>query len=311
MWHTYDRLEKNSIDVLYLGSSKMYTFFNPTLFWHKYKFTSYNIAAALLDTHTQYEYLQLALKSQKPKLVVIDTYTLSDVEPELNPGQKENIVMMPFGVEKFRSAFQPRVPINESERWISPLEKYHSRLYQGGIKARAFVGLQFQKERKRIYMGYRAGLEPAPQTPSAKPKPLNMKGFNYNYKNFKRILDQLKAKNIKVIMVITPMANKTAQKNYNDELLRRLGNNYPNVTHVWSYDIQDQLNIDYSKDFTDPNHFTPAGAEKYFKLIGPIIMQRLNEDGPFKSAAYGTTIKLFNQDYNRYMKNYHPEEVEQ
>lgn len=305
IWRTYGRLEKNSIDAIFVGSSKMYTFFNPALLWHDFGFTSYDVAGALLDTNTQYYYVREAFKTQQPKLVVLDTYTLSDDQEQLNPGQKENITIMPWGINKIKAAFQPKIPATESERWIFPVMQYHARLYMPGeVKRSGFNFAKFGKQKKRIFMGYRAGIEVAPQEPIDEPKELDLAVFNRNYPAFERTLNFLKSQNCKVILTITPMANRTAQVNYNKELEKRVSAKYPDIDFLWSYDYEDELGLDYERDFTDPKHLSVSGAEKWTALTGGIFKEKLSEDGPFETSSYGKTTTMFNNDYKRYMKDY-------
>lgn len=307
IWRTFERLEKNSMDVLVFGSSKTFTTFNPPIMWNEYNFTSYDVGGALLDTETMYSYVREAFKTQSPKVVVLDSYTLSDVEEQLNSGQKENVTIMPFGIPKVAAAFSERIPATEAENWILPLKQYHTRLYMPGeVKSGAFVGTKFAKQRKDIYMGYRAGLKPIPQKMTAKPKAIEWDGFERNYKWFERTVEFLESKNCKIIVTISPTANRTTQLNYNNELQRRIEKKYPDVEYLWAYDFDDELKFDYQKDFTDPNHLTTWGAEKWSLYMGKHISELLNEDGTFKTVAHGKTEQLFDQDYKRYMKNYHP-----
>lgn len=69
-------LEKNSVDVLFLGSSHAVCSFNPQVLYDNYGITSYNLGSEQQSIVVSYFWLQEALKYQQPKAVVLDTYML-------------------------------------------------------------------------------------------------------------------------------------------------------------------------------------------------------------------------------------------
>lgn len=69
-------LDKNSVDVLFLGSSHAMCTFNPQIIYDTYGITSYNLASEQQSLVVSYYWLREALKYQTPKVVVLDTYTL-------------------------------------------------------------------------------------------------------------------------------------------------------------------------------------------------------------------------------------------
>lgn len=70
--------EKNSVDVLLLGSCNMYTSFSPVLFFEKYGVTSYCRCCPDQSFLTSYYYLKDSLKYQTPKAVVLKALFLTD-----------------------------------------------------------------------------------------------------------------------------------------------------------------------------------------------------------------------------------------
>ncbi len=70
--------EPNSIDVLLLGSCNLYTSFSPNLFYEEYGITSYCRSCPDQTYLTSYYYLKESLKTQKPKVVVIEALFLTN-----------------------------------------------------------------------------------------------------------------------------------------------------------------------------------------------------------------------------------------
>lgn len=71
----YD-LKKDTVDVLFLGSSHAMCSFNPQVLYDTYGITSYNLGSEQQSIVVSYYWLREALKYQSPKAVVLDTYML-------------------------------------------------------------------------------------------------------------------------------------------------------------------------------------------------------------------------------------------
>lgn len=68
------QMEEDSVDVLFLGSSCAAAGFNPQIVYDSYGIRSYNLGCEGQSLLTSYYWLKEALRYQKPKAVVIETY---------------------------------------------------------------------------------------------------------------------------------------------------------------------------------------------------------------------------------------------
>ena len=66
---------RNSIDVVFMGSSHIHCDVNTALLWEKYGIAAYDYSAAEQPLWTTYYYLKEICKYQKPQLVVLDLYS--------------------------------------------------------------------------------------------------------------------------------------------------------------------------------------------------------------------------------------------
>ncbi len=69
------KLKKDSVDVLFLGSSHAVCAFNPQVIYDNYGVTSYNLGSGQQSLLASYYWLREALKYQSPKVVVLETFT--------------------------------------------------------------------------------------------------------------------------------------------------------------------------------------------------------------------------------------------
>ena len=71
----YD-LEEDSVDVLFLGSSQALAAFNPQELYNEYGITSYNLGSPLQSLVISYYWLEEALATQHPSVVILEPYML-------------------------------------------------------------------------------------------------------------------------------------------------------------------------------------------------------------------------------------------
>ena len=70
------KMKKNTIDVLFLGSSHTASGFNPQDLYNEYGIRGYNLGSNSQNLWVSYYWLREALQYQSPKVVVLDCYML-------------------------------------------------------------------------------------------------------------------------------------------------------------------------------------------------------------------------------------------
>ena len=92
----FSGLPKDSTDVLVLGSCQSYQGFNPAVFYSETGLTSYVLASPDQRMYATYYYLLYALRTQSPKLVLVDALFLMDENsPSLALDSKAYVPMEP------------------------------------------------------------------------------------------------------------------------------------------------------------------------------------------------------------------------
>ena len=127
-------LDKNTVDVLFLGSSNAVCAFVPEELYYQYGITSYNLACEQQNLFTSYYWLEEALRYQKPKIVVLDTAMLYLYDAESLAVSKEGLTrrafdFMKWSPVKIKAAIQMK-DVGESLTWESvalPTIPYHER----------------------------------------------------------------------------------------------------------------------------------------------------------------------------------------
>ena len=76
------KMPKNSVEVIFMGSSHGAAAFIPQELYNNYSITSYNLSSEQQNLLLSYYWLREALKYQTPKVVILDTFMLHPYEPE-------------------------------------------------------------------------------------------------------------------------------------------------------------------------------------------------------------------------------------
>lgn len=125
----YYEEEKESLEVLTFGSSHMLYGFSPMELYEKYGITSYNLATPSQSLPITYYILQEALKTQKPKLIILDAASLYYLNPNREINWRYLLESMPLSRNKieFSYEFSKERSENSFISALVPLLRYHDR----------------------------------------------------------------------------------------------------------------------------------------------------------------------------------------
>src|SRR5574344_1279692 len=133
-WNTDDILngykneQQNSLDVLFIGDSDIYNGISPMEIYEKYGITSYDFASSAASNLLMYYMLQEALKTQSPKVVIMDeTSIFGYKEGETNTHRAMDL--MPLDNVKLSLINDPDYHFNIGDKLtiLFPVFRYHDR----------------------------------------------------------------------------------------------------------------------------------------------------------------------------------------
>jgi hypothetical protein len=123
----------NSIDVLFIGSSSTYADYSAAYAYEKYGFTSYPYAISGAPCTNWKPTLKDALRTQSPKLVVVDVYG-GGYEPDIirtRSSQTYTIMShQPFSLDKVETAKEVNAEVEQTSTisLVMPFLKFHYRV---------------------------------------------------------------------------------------------------------------------------------------------------------------------------------------
>ena len=150
------RLEKNSLDLLILGSSKAYTAFVPQILYDEYGVRAYTLGTDLQSPHMSYYWLREGLKRQSPELVVLEASMFFPViaDQPLNTSE----AMMRKALDPMRWSFNKLhalwelYRLDKTQNWKSyvfPNLRFHERWKEWSEDDFTLPELRAQHEQRR------------------------------------------------------------------------------------------------------------------------------------------------------------------
>ncbi len=122
--YAYYQIPKNSIDLLFIGSSHSYCTFNSKLFDHYLKCNSLNLGTDSQSFSITYSAILEILKRQTPKVIVIEVYPIKR-DPSI-PALRPHLDTMSFSINKLR-LIKNSLPITKWGNHLINTFYYHSR----------------------------------------------------------------------------------------------------------------------------------------------------------------------------------------
>ncbi len=252
--------QKDTIDVIALGDSLVYSSISPMEIWNEYGYTMYDCAEAAGSMEEAYNSLKIAIKHEHPKIVLFESNMLFR-DPNKKPWY--------FKLKK------------EILRYF-PITKYHNNWKKIGVNSENSVA---DIDKGYIYV-----------TKSVKYKPIDNKTNLHkarkiipeNMEYLEKMIKLCEEKKIKFVLVSNP-----------SQISWRYSKHYAAVKIAKKHNLDyidlnliDELNIDWSHETKDDgDHLNHSGAKKVSSYLG----KYLNETELLKDKRNDPKYKSWNK----------------
>ena len=255
-------LEKNSVDVLFLGSSQTFCSIDDRLLQEQYGINAYAFASSQQRLPITEYFLKEAVKYQHPKIIMVE---VSQVFTELDP-EEESMFSYSYAptkpsVEKFLSLYDiTNGDLKKSISYTLPLFQYHTRWNQVDIDD---VGYCISRTLNRYdYQSFgfqkRDGVKKQKIDFLNKSKGQAKRIPVSNIATLDCIYKICNNNSINVIFFKTPVTNWTRS---DSSVIKSFMKNR-NYRFVDFNDKLSEIGIDSNNDFFDKSHLNYNGAQK-------------------------------------------------
>lgn len=279
---TFYGLEKDVVDVLFLGSSHCYCSVINSRLWDDYGIAGYSLSISGQDIAASYYWLKEALKTQKPKVVCLEmfgaTYHGYAVEGNLYRNtlpyhmSADYLQMVRSLIDEKSGSIQTEENIVDNDDRSSFLAKWpiiHTRYKE--LQRQDFTGPD------TLYIGFSAQIDGLKSSPIAWTRDgaelytgdetMEMEEEKW----LRKIIELTSEKGVELCLFLAPMSVTTQDQmryNYVAELAEEEGIPFLNFV-----DLRDELKIDTEQDFLDWGHVNYRGGEKVTAALGRFISQ--------------------------------------
>lgn len=270
--------EEDPLDVVYVGGSAAFVYWQSLKAWHDYGFTSYSYATVGLPAESLQHYIEEVLKTQSPELFVVDVRPFQIWNEKIDAKIRYSTDSMDYSLNRFSLVkdYLDSRTVTEDEDVLSyylQIIKYHAN-YQEVLSSEENWKMINNKGESKYkgwtFMEYHCPLE--------KPEAFETNESTELPEGCRKILEDLlaycKKKDLQVLFVVCPYSiTREDQKTYNkiQKIVEEEGFDFLNTNLYF-----DEMNLDFQADFNDSSHVNCFGAEKYTDFLEKYLMENYN-----------------------------------
>lgn len=299
--HAFYQEPKDSIDVLWIGSSPLLRGVSPMLMYQEHGFTGYVRASALQAPAVSYALLAESLQYQKPEVVVLlcdnlfQTYDYAEREGDL----RRALDGMKFSAHKW-SVIQKVTKADERQTSLSylfPLFRYHERwkeLDMANLEPQKL--LQHSIRKGQVYLH-----DVAPQVypdgfmqPTGETVTFDADAYAYTEKS----IALCKEKGIDVVLVHLPKVSWSFEKS--QAMTQFAKEQQVPYIDFNAEEIQQEVGILPEQDYYDKGHVNTKGSAKVSKWLGAYLAEQYDLPNHHGDVAY----QQWEQDLHVYLEGF-------
>ncbi len=298
--------EDQSLDVVFVGASSCFAYWEAPEAWKKYGFTSYDFATGTMPPQMLKYCLKEIRKTQSPKLYVIDLRPFAAAEEgyylDKSVMSMDHDVPLRNVCDNFKYSLnrfqmiQECVP-DEYDKipYYIDIIKYHTEWYRLLDLQSLKFGLNSSHDSLK---GFRLNVDVAP---------VRYKDFSKVKKGVQMserldkilydLLDYCKDEGLQPLFLVNAYCQTRAEKkmyNYISQVLEKYGYDFLNTN-----DYFEEIGLDPETDFYDRSHVNVFGADKYTEFVGNYLMEHYSfEDkrGQEKYAQWDRDYEVWKQE---------------
>lgn len=259
---------QESIDVLVLGDSLIYSSINPLQIWHEYGYTMFDCAEPAYIMSDAYKHIKVAVDYQKPKMIVMEGNMLFR-DPNRYPWNDKLVRKIKSLVPIYKYHDNWKKVVSKNSTWLNTSKGYK-------LITKTVPSTNYD------YMKYSDKVRKFPDR---------------NEEWFKKILNLCKENNIEFLLVTTPTQESAnyPRRNALVKLSEKLDFKYVDLN------LGNPAEIDWTAETKDKGaHLNYKGANKVSHYFGEYLKNTYNLEDHRNDEKYA----VWNTAYEKYLENY-------
>lgn len=260
------RMDKDTADVIFYGSSHVYSGINIVDLWDDHGIAGYNLAGTMQTLWNSYYNMEETLKYQSPRIMVVDLYGIL-IEDEYYGSSNviKNVSSMRFSVNKTRNIWNSV----RHEEFLSYLVSYplthdsYRELKQGNyVESVNNVGGEWYKGYKPSF-----GVTGYDTLPRLKESPEKRVPTEKNRRYLDKMVRLAKEHQVQLAFIVVPYEGVSDE----DEMLYRWAEEYAEENSVLFLNGNRnvaEMQFDPATDYAEASHLNHNGACKFTAYMG-------------------------------------------
>ncbi len=288
-WDEYRKLDADSIEVLFVGTSHVYSGIDPMYIYEQSGITSYVLAGPGMRMDLTYMTLEEGLKTQTPEVVLLDMSAVHWQSQQTEAKIHKVLDQLPLSKSKIEFAFR-----NDSDE-LTPLDvlfpffRFHSRWDE--LTANDFKYLINRLDETFVRGHFISYKNVAANFQFEKDVEYVLTERNREY--FQRIVDLCQEKNVPLLLYKIPSpAWYRSQSEGVAALAEEVG-----LTFWEPYYELEEIGLDVNTDFRDENeHLNQYGSEKFCDYLVSYLQEHYElTDQRAKNTQWNEDLEQYQQ----------------
>lgn len=264
---SYYKQKKNTVDVLFIGSSKIYCQIDTGILWDEYGMSAFDLGGAEAPTWNSYYLLKEALKTQKPKAIFYDASVV---------GYRHDVLIQPevwsmvnaYGLHMNSNRLN-MLKLNSENRkmfikLLFPLDSMHARYssltkndFKDENNSINYKGFDYRNTTVEFEVPDVSGMTEA---------------FVFDEKHeiyLRKMINLAKENNIPFVAMITPYVVTPEEQGYFNYVEQIC--NEENVTYIDFNKMYSELGLNFKTDMAEGIHLNFSGSKKLTEYLGNYI----------------------------------------
>lgn len=291
---------KDSVDVVFLGSSQVIYGIQPMQLWEKYGITSYNLATSSTSIPSSYWAAEIAIEKQHPKYLVLDVAFVNSDEKILNyslPSLHALLDNFPISAKKYE-AVNDLVEAEDRLQFYLPAYIYHAR-WSDGLQEKDFKALEDHGAKGALL---RDGICDFENMVVRAPEEVKMDICPTARVYLEQLVDLCREHDVTlVLMAIPTIVSTDIQGMFNSvkDFATEKG-----IDFIDGYDDPEFWGLDYATDFMDVAHVNLRGSEKVTDFVGDYLAANYNIPSHKDADGYETWDEAY-EEYSQFKESVH------
>ncbi len=290
--------EKLDTDIIFVGSSTVYSGVSPIVLWEEYGFTSYNRSNASQPIWISYYMIKDAIKCNKPRLVVLDIGFIKywDTYAE-EPANRKAIDGMRFSKTKLECIEAAKDTDEKLSDYLFPIFRFHTRWKELGSED--FFNAFYSEP--VTYNGFLMDFRETKKLPKRDGYVLkdNTEIGIRNISYLCETIELCQKEDVQIMLMKMPSYSDNWSFDY-DYQINKIAAEY-GITYINFDQFSSEIGLDYLKHSPDEgNHLNTPGAELFTSYLGTYIDSAYHLPSHAEEEDYR---KVWNAKVLRYQKD--------